>query len=79
MRRQELMQELLEIVCLRNRLIQFLEQRLQVLFSRLLAVKTNLVMKPPSTLLQFVCGLVVVFGLGHPFARRGLHREPCPW
>ena len=70
----ELIQEKFQVVRLRDRLVQFLKQRLEVFLSRLLAVETHLVTKPVLTSLKFACGQVVVFGdsdfqPGRAFAR----------
>src|SRR5205807_6010046 len=79
MMRTQLSQKPFEFVGLFHRDREFFQQCLQVLLSRLLAVKADLVMKRLACVGEFRGGLIVGFGLAHPLARGFFHIRLFPW
>ena len=68
-----------KIVGARNRQTQFFHQRLQILFRRLLAMKTELVVKGITSETELYGEPVIGLGLLHPLRRQPFHKAPFPW
>jgi hypothetical protein len=69
MLRKQKGQEILEIVRPRHWQTDFLQQRLKILFGRLLAVEANDFMNGRLGCAELSCCDVVVLGFSHPFGR----------
>ena len=67
--------KVVQVVRSRDVLAQFFQQSFQILFRRLLTMKTELVMKRFGTLGDLNDEPVIVFRFSYPGARRPLHKE----
>ena len=73
---QQQKQQIDENVGSRNRLHEFLEERLEILLCRLLAMKTDYVIEPFRFRVEALCGLPIGFGLLDPLHGLTLHITP---
>src|SRR5260370_31892192 len=76
--RQQNSQQIYKVVRAGHFRAEFFQQRLQVLFRTLLAMKANFVMKVAAYAREFAGGVIIAFRLSHPLPRQLFHTEPCP-
>ena len=75
---QQEKEKLIQVVRSWNREAEFLKERLQVLFGRLLAVETDEIVQCRLTPSQLACAPGVGLGLANPSRGEPVHTAPCP-
>jgi hypothetical protein len=76
---QKQREQIAENMSVRNEQAQFLQQRFEVLFRRLLAMEAKLVMKRIAFPTELDGEPIIGFGLSHPLGGRSFHRGLSPW